>query len=151
MFLDDAVSDTCGVDSGLTTVTATDAETGTSWSECKILGTNFSSLSILLAALGSTVAARVGVLAGSATDAVAGKLVITEMFLDGADSGPGGVAGVGSFELLVSCLLKYENSSSSRCGNRFSNRCIGRVWNVLRWHLLIRGIKINVFRWCRFI
>jgi hypothetical protein len=68
-----------------------------------ILGANFSSLSILFTALGSRVAAAAGVsvLAGSATNAVAGKLVKTEMFLDGANFGTGGVGGASYFALLV--------------------------------------------------
>jgi hypothetical protein len=64
-----------------------------------IISANFSSLSVLFAASGLTVSAAaavgVGVLAGSATDAVVSKSVRTEMFLDGADSGTDGVVSAG--------------------------------------------------------
>jgi hypothetical protein len=75
-----------------------------------VISTDFSSLSVSFAASSLTVsvaaaaAAGIGVLAGSATDAVVSKLVRTEMFLDGANSSTGGVGGAGPL-LLVSFVF----------------------------------------------
>jgi hypothetical protein len=94
---------------------ATDAVTGSSVgfekSENIILNTDgvfgavFASLSVLFTALSLTVAAvaaaGVGLLAGSATDAVASELVRTEMFLDDAILDTGGVGGTNYSSHLV--------------------------------------------------
>jgi hypothetical protein len=60
-------------------------------------------LGFLFTALGLAVAAAagVGILAGSATDAVVSKSVRTKMFLDGADLGTDGVVVAGFFSLGV--------------------------------------------------
>jgi hypothetical protein len=98
---------------------ATDAVTGASIefekSDDAVLNTDdvfgaiFVSLSVSFTALGSTVAAAaaagVGILAGSATDAVASESVRTEMFLDDAVSDTGGVKGANSSSHLVSFVF----------------------------------------------
>jgi hypothetical protein len=78
-----------------------------------------------------TVAAATGAAADSAT----GALVGFEKS-DGAIPYTGGIVGAGftsSFTVDFVCIFRYD-------------RCIGGGWNVLRWRLLIRSVKINVFR-----
>jgi hypothetical protein len=129
MFLDDGVLDTGDVgganfSSHLVTFVlsggvvpagdATDMVTGASrfgmsddavFDTSGVISADFFSLSVLFAASGLVVlaaaAAGVGVLAGSATDAVVSKLVKTEMFLDSADSDTGGVGDAGSLLLVL--------------------------------------------------
>jgi hypothetical protein len=85
-----------------------------------VVGAGFFSLSISFTALSLTVVAvavaGVGVLAGSATGAVASKLVRTEIIWGKTDSGTGGVGSL----LLVSFVFPDMKIAAATCSTKDS-------------------------------